>query len=186
MKRNTERITVYLPKDTLQIADGNRERFGFHDRSEFIDAAIREYVSRDLLKEFTGELTQLYGKIERSEIKNMEEHLAKLSYKIAVELAQVNLLLVSALDLDSGDINKLRRKALDLVNGSRGYIPLSKANQNQVELKPGMELEDVECGQSYQTQIGDTLYTVTCNSPDGVNEDKMNRILRAITRISID
>lgn len=94
MKQTTEKITVSLPKDTLRLADEKHKAFGFENRSEFINAAIREYVSRDILRQFSGELAELYGKIERSEIKNLEEHLSKLAYKIAVEMSQINLTLV--------------------------------------------------------------------------------------------
>lgn len=68
--------------------------FGFANRSEFIGAAIR-----DILKQFSGELARLYGKIERSEIKELEQHLSKLAYKIAVEQAQMYLLIVSMVEL---------------------------------------------------------------------------------------
>ena len=83
MEKKTEKITVSLSPEVIHLADQNWEKFGFKNRSELIDAAIREYISRDLLKEFTGELSQFYQKIERSEIKHLEEHLAKLSYKDA-------------------------------------------------------------------------------------------------------
>lgn len=142
MKQETEKITVSLSKETLCAADANWERLGFSNRSEFIDAAIREYLSRDLLKEFTGELTQFYQKIERSEIKDMEHHLAKLSYKIAVEIAQVHLMLASMLELPYADTEKLRGKAVQLVNKSRGYIPLNTALKNTVELHCGEEDDD--------------------------------------------
>ena len=95
MEKKTEKITVSLSPEVIHLADQNWEKFGFKNRSELIDAAIREYISRDLLKEFTGELSQFYQKIERSEIKHLEEHLAKLSYKIAVEIAQMHLLMAS-------------------------------------------------------------------------------------------
>lgn len=142
MKQETEKITVSLPKETLRAADSSRERLGFSNRSGFIDAAIREYLSRDLLKEFTGELSQFYQKIERSEIKDMEQHLAKLSYKIAVEIAQVHLMLASMLEIPFADTKKLRGKAVQLVNKSRGFIPLDTVLKNTVELHYGEEDDD--------------------------------------------
>ena len=179
MKQNTEKINVSLPKDTLEIADSNRAKFGFKTRSEFIDAAIREYVSRSIMREFSGELAHLYTRISRSEIKDLEEHLSKLSYKIAVELAQINLLLVSAMDLDWMDTSKLRGEAVKLVKGSRGYIPLNVARKNQVELKPDMDIEDMAPINLYQTEIRDTLFSVSYEGA-GVDEETMNKILKAI------
>ena len=87
-----------------------------------------------MLRKFSGELADIYGRLERTEIKNLEEHLSKLSYKIAVELAQVNLLMASLLEVPYADTQKLRGKAVKLVNQSRGYVPLKDALHNTVEL----------------------------------------------------
>ncbi|WP_326974737.1 ribbon-helix-helix domain-containing protein [Caproicibacter sp. BJN0012] len=134
MNQRIEKITVSLPVETLRLADENRERLGFQNRSELIDASIREFVSRDILRQFSGELAELYGKIERSEMKDLEEHLSKLSYKIAVELAQVNLLLASLLEIPYDETQKLRGKAVRLVNQSRGYVPLKNAIKSKMKL----------------------------------------------------
>lgn len=142
MRKGIEKITVSLPSVTLRLADDNRERFGFQNRSEFINAAIREYISRDILRQFSGELAEVYGKIERTEIKNMEEHISKLSYKIAVEIAQVNLLLASLLEIPYADTQKLRGKAVHLVNQSRGYVPLREALGHKIKLQLFENSED--------------------------------------------
>jgi len=135
MSREIEKITVSLPTETLRLADENRERFGFGNRSEFINAAIREYVSRDILRQFGGELAEVYSKIQHSEIRNLEEHLAKLSYKIAVEIAQMNLFLASIMEVPYLDTQKLRGKAVSMVNNSRGYVPLSVAVKHRTEIR---------------------------------------------------
>lgn len=134
MNRKIEKITVSLPTETLKIADENQERLGFQNRSELIDAAIREFVSRDILRQFSGELAELYEKIGRSEVKDLEEHLSKLSYKIAVELAQVNLLLASLFEIPYDEAQKLRGKAVRLVNQSRGYVPLKDTLKNRMKI----------------------------------------------------
>jgi metal-responsive CopG/Arc/MetJ family transcriptional regulator len=142
MSREIEKITVSLPTETLRLADENRERFGFGNRSEFINAAIREYVSRDILRQFGGELAEVYSKIQHSEIRNLEEHLAKLSYKIAVEMAQMNLFLASIMEVPYLDTQKLRGKAVHMVNSSRGYVPLSEAVKNRTEIRYMEEKDD--------------------------------------------
>lgn len=130
----TEKVTVSLQSDTLRVADEKYAAFGFENRSEFIDAAIREYVSRDLLKQFSGELVQMYETIEHSEIRQMEEHLSKLSYKIAVELAQLYLLIASIEELPFDIDKRIRGKAVKLVNELKGYIPISAAAKNRETL----------------------------------------------------
>lgn len=134
MSREIEKITVSLPAETLQMADENHKRFGFENRSDFINAAIREYVSRDMLREFGSEIAEVYSKIQHSEIRNLEEHLAKLSYKIAVEMAQMNLFLASIMEVPYLDMQKLRGKAVSMVNNSRGYVPLSIAVKHRMDI----------------------------------------------------
>lgn len=134
MSREIEKITVSLPAETLRIADENHRRFGFENRSQFINAAIREYINRDLLREFGSEIAEVYSKIQHSEISNLEEHLSKLSYKIAVEIAQMNLFLASIMEVPYLDTQKLRGKAVNMVNNSRGYVPLREAIKNRTEI----------------------------------------------------
>ena len=135
MSREIEKITVSLPTETLRLADENHRRFGFENRSEFINAAIREYISRDMLRQFGSEIAEVYSKIQHSEIRNLEEHLSKLSYKIAVEIAQMNLFLASIMEVPYLDTQKLRGKAVNMVNNSRGYVPLREAIKNRTEIR---------------------------------------------------
>ena len=123
----TEKITLSLPRDTIKLADEKYTRLGFASRSELINAAIREYLSRDLMRQFTGELSEMYQKIERSEIKELEQHLSKLSYKIAVEMAQIYMLLATATELPCDIDRSLRGKAVKQVNDLKGFVPISKA-----------------------------------------------------------
>ena len=135
MSREIEKITVSLPTETLKLADENHRRFGFENRSEFINAAIREYISRDILRQFGSEIAEVYSKIQHSEIRNLEEHLSKLSYKIAVEIAQMNLFLASIMEVPYLDTQKLRGKAVNMVTNSRGYVPLWEAIKNRTEIR---------------------------------------------------
>ncbi len=134
MKKEIEKITVSLPKEILRLADDNRERFGFQNRSEFIQTAIKEYVSRDLLKSNLGELAELYEKIEHSEIKELESHLSKLFYKLAVEISQLNLLCASVFELSYVEAQNIRGKAVKLVNSSKGFVNLYHSSKNKVDV----------------------------------------------------
>ena|GEM_PF-653846 len=177
MKQNIEKITVSLPKETLKIADDNRERLGFENRSTLIDTALREYISQCLLKE-TG---QADDRILPTDIKNMENHLARLSYKIAVELAQMNLIWASVLDISDESIRSLRGRAVSLLKKTKGYIPLSTANKNalEIDIDPDNDLLGCMHKRVYQTEIRDTLFNITCEG-GGVDETTMDKVLRAI------
>jgi len=177
MKQEIEKITVSLPRETLQLADDNRKRLGFENRSELVGAALREYISQRLQEE-TGQHSE---RIESSDIKNMENHLAKIFYKIAVELAQMNLIWASILEIPDESIRSLRGRAVSLLKKTKGYIPLSTANKNRVEIDidPENELFGYAQKQVYQTVIRDTVFNVTCEGT-GVDEATMDKILRTI------
>jgi len=177
VKQNIEKITVSLPKETLKIADDNRERLGFENRSTLIDTALREYISQCLLKE-TG---QADDRILPTDSKNMENHLARLSYKIAVELAQMNLIWASVLDISDESIRSLRGRAVSLLKKTKGYIPLSTANKNalEIDIDPDNDLLGCMHKRVYQTEIRDTLFNITCEG-GGVDETTMDKVLRAI------
>ncbi len=134
----TEKITVSLPGDTIRLADEKYAGFGFASRSELINAAIREYVSRDLMRQFTGELTKMYQQIERSEIKELEQHLSKISYKIAVELAQIYMLLATGMEIPYDVDRSLRGKAVKQVNQLKGFVPISKAVKEAEEFEESL------------------------------------------------
>jgi len=177
VKQNIEKITVSLPKDTLRIVDDNRLRLGFENRSTLIDTALREYISQRLLKE-TG---QADDRILPTDIKNMENHLARLSFKIAVELAQMNLIWASVLDISDESIRSLRGRAVSLLKKTKGYIPLSTANKNalEIDIDPNNDLLGCMHKHVYQTAIRNTLFNITCEG-DGVDEATMDKVLRAI------
>jgi Arc/MetJ-type ribon-helix-helix transcriptional regulator len=126
-RMSKQKIGVALSQEILSLEEQNRQRLGFSSRSEFIEAAIREYIGRDIFRQYTDELLRAYQSIERTEIKNMEDRLAKLSYKIAVELGQLNLMFTEFGDYSYLDAQDFRGKAVRIVNQTNGYVSLPMA-----------------------------------------------------------
>lgn len=54
-----EKIGLSLSGEVLALEEANRRRLGFSSRSEFIEAAIREYVGREFLREYSGEIVRV-------------------------------------------------------------------------------------------------------------------------------
>jgi len=126
-----QKIGVTLSQEILMLEEQNRQRFGFSSRSEFIEAAIKEYVSRDIFWQLGEDLMRIYQSMERTEIKNLEERMAKLSYKIAVELGQLNLMFADMGDYSYNQAQSLRSKAVRIVNESKGFVTLPVATKNK-------------------------------------------------------
>lgn len=126
-----EKVTVSLSSETLALEAQSRASCGFSSRSDFIEAALREYIARDGINHFADEIAGIYSKLERRELKEMEDRLAMLSYKIAVELAQINLTLAELSDYSYEDAQALRGDAVQMVNLSKGFITLPTACRSQ-------------------------------------------------------
>ncbi len=45
-EKNSDRMTVRLPKETLSLMDAMLHAFGFPHRSEFVRVAVEEYIER--------------------------------------------------------------------------------------------------------------------------------------------
>jgi Arc/MetJ-type ribon-helix-helix transcriptional regulator len=129
-----EKISVSLSEEVIRLEEENRARLGFSSRSEFIEAAVKEYIARDTLNHFSQEVARIHNELEHHEVKEMEERLAMLSYKIAVEMAQLNLTITFLSDFTDRDVHKLRERAVRLVNLSKGFVSLPMARKNQVDL----------------------------------------------------
>lgn len=65
--------------------------------------------------------------------------MAKLMYKIAIELAQSNLLMNKVIGLTEDDVRKLRGHANRLVKQSHGFISLNKANDSAWDLNINLD-----------------------------------------------
>jgi Arc/MetJ-type ribon-helix-helix transcriptional regulator len=129
-----EKISVSLSEEVIRLEEENRAQLGFSSRSEFIEVAVKEYIARDTLNHFSQEVARIHNELEHHEVKEMEERLAMLSYKIAVEMAQINLTLAYLSDFTDRDVHKLRERAVRLVNLSKGFVSLPMARKNQVDL----------------------------------------------------
>lgn len=128
-----EKVTVSLTGETLALEAQSRASFGFSTCSDFIEAALREYIARDGINHFADEIVGIYSKLERRELKEMEDRLAMLSYKIAVALAQINLTQAELSDYSYEDAQALRGDAVQMVNLSKGFITLPMAVKKREE-----------------------------------------------------
>lgn len=130
-----QKITVSLPEDVLQLIDKKWPQQGFKNRSAYITNAISQYASQEFLMRFPKELAEIHDHINQPGLKDMENRMGKLSYKIAMEIAQMNVLLASLAGLSYDQSRKTRKKAYDLVQQSRGFVSLPQAARGPVSLE---------------------------------------------------
>lgn len=126
MQKKTK-IGLSLSDELLKLEEQRRTEMGFGSRSELFEAAVYEYISRKSVARFADTTATVYEQIEGRAIKELENRLSKLMFKIAIELAQSNLLMTKAFNLDETDIYDLRKHAYRLVKQSHGTVSFAKA-----------------------------------------------------------
>lgn len=138
-KKEAIKVQIRMDSGQLKKLDASFEAAGFHSRNEYICKAIdfyssfletkqaEDYLSKTLMVAVDKRLKSMEGR----ELKEMEDRLAMLSYKIAVELAQINLTLAELSDYSYEDAQALRGDAVQMVNLSKGFITLPMACRSQ-------------------------------------------------------
>lgn len=135
MKQRAQKITVSLSGETLQLADANWRKHGYRNRSAFIETAVRRVCLGPLSQGQAADIAKVYSAIERSELKDMEERLSRLHYKIAMEIAQMQIALCSLLQIDRNDCHHIRKEAYALVKETKGIAALPQVARKEYSLR---------------------------------------------------
>ena len=118
-----QRYTVWLSKDAIQKSDAAVTREDFANRSAFIERAIHFY-SGYLYQEVM--LESMKGIVKTS-----ENHLARLLFKIAVEMAKLESMLAAINDMDEATMRRLHIRCVNEVKKINGILTMEDAVRYQ-------------------------------------------------------
>lgn len=112
---------IALPQNTVLLMDRHLQDCKCASRNELVDKAIREFIKNKIRSLDRNCLGDEDNRIILA-LNNLEKHHARVLYKIAVELAQLTLLLADELDVDAETVKAYRGKAVTLVNETKGIV----------------------------------------------------------------
>ena len=95
---------------------------GCASRTEFIEKAVREHLSRLITNEENPLLPTAISSAIEGRIGVFEERMAKLLYKQAVELAMIEGILVDELEVTKEQIDSLRSWCVEQVKRTNGRL----------------------------------------------------------------
>jgi len=128
-----------ISTELLELEASRRNELGFTSRSELFETAVREYISKREMARFADTAATVYEQIEAHAMHEFEERMAKLMFKIAIELAQNNLMFANLFELDERVLYELRKQAQQLVRESNGRVSFDKAvnfaEKNSVQIR---------------------------------------------------
>ncbi len=130
-KEKKIRIPLWITPSTDLRVKQAVERYGYKSRSEFIEAAVLNYLGQLSTTENMDYVTQTVSSIMEGIQSMSETRLRRVLYKQAVELAMVENILVNLGNYSPADIRALRGKVIKDVNAMKGQYDFETAANYQ-------------------------------------------------------
>ena len=131
MKEEMTRTAIYCAKSVLEVSDIYLKKANVKSRNEFIEKAIRHYIAF-LQKEDDNEfLTPALESVLDGKIGDLENRLAQIIFKLAVEVSMALHVTASGAGIPEDDLSRLRAMCVEEVSKLNGKISFEKAYRHQ-------------------------------------------------------
>ena len=118
----------YLSDKANTLIDSHMAQTPAKSRSEFVCDAIDFYCCELDSDNHRNVITTETSRVIRDNIKNLENHLAHILFKLAVEQAKINLVLADkSFDMSDKEISAYGTAANDIVRRCKGFISFEDA-----------------------------------------------------------
>lgn len=130
MPREKIKFALRIMPETQQMVKDFYPLDNCQNQSEFIEKAIRFYAGYVASKSGTEFLAPILVSTLQSMIENMENHISRLLFKLAVEIDMMNVL-ASELDTDPETLERMRGRCIQEVKKTIGCITFADAVKYQ-------------------------------------------------------
>ena len=124
--------TMMYP-EIIQLCDDNLESANVKSRNDFIEESIKFYVSYLNTENSTSFLNTALESTIKSSIQLTEDRLAKLLFKLTVEMSMMMNIIGAHFEIDDTTLNKLRGKCIADIKSSIGTLNLKEIIRYQSE-----------------------------------------------------
>ena len=126
-----QRYSVWLSKDAVQKSDAAVVMEGLTNRSDFIERAIEFYSGYVSSQTHTDFLSDVILESMAGIVKTSENHLARMLFKIAVEMAKLESMLAAINDMDEATMRRLHIRCVNEVKKINGILTMEEAVRYQ-------------------------------------------------------
>ena len=130
-KSAMRRIGVYLEEELLEWCDSLLSKADVRSPNEFIKEAIRFYCGYLTSRQAENYLLQALSSVITGTVQDSENRLARMDFKIAVELAKLSQVVAYSHDIDEDALKKLHVKCVEEVRRINGAIDFENAYRYQ-------------------------------------------------------
>ncbi len=124
------RVGIYIEKAILEQADGLLETANVRSRNEFVAEALKFYMGI-FLQEKQKIIFAVTGFCAYGTVQDSENRLARMDFKLAVELSKLSQVIAYTHDVDEESLNRLHAKCVDEVRRINGTVKFEDAYHYQ-------------------------------------------------------
>lgn len=131
MEDKKKKITIRISGETLKKCDEGMSIADFKVRNDFIERSIEFYAGYLSSETHTDFLANVILESISGIVKTSENRLARLLFKIAVEMAKLESMLAVINDMDEETMRKLHIRCVNEVKKINGILTMEEAVRYQ-------------------------------------------------------
>lgn len=132
-EQKKKRITAWLSEDSLKKCDAGVKLDDCRSRSDFVERAVCFYAAYLSAEMHTDFFAPVILQMVEGAVASTENRIARLLFKIAVEMAKLEQMLASINDMDEETIRKLHIRCVNEVKKINGILKMEEAVKYQRE-----------------------------------------------------
>lgn len=125
------KFSIRVDTDLVELADTYIRSSTVKNRTELIENALRFYLGFLTAQKAEDYLLQSLSSVMTGTVQDSENRLARMDFKIAVELSKLSQVIAYSHDIDEDALNRLHIKCLEEVRRINGAIDFESAYKYQ-------------------------------------------------------
>ena len=113
---------VYLEQELIEECDHMLDEAGARSRNDFINKALRFYIGYLKTNQAEDYQLQSVSSMVTGTIRDTENRLARMDFKLAVEIAKLSHIMATVYEVDETTLEKLQQKCVEEVKRINGAI----------------------------------------------------------------
>ncbi len=122
-----EKMAVYFQLETIKKIEQEYREDNCSSKTEFIEKAVKFYIGYLRQQEEVNYLSPMITETVKSQIKGTEQRLARLIFKVAVELGKLSHMTAAMNDVDDETLKSLHAMCVTEVRKINGIIDYEDA-----------------------------------------------------------
>ena len=125
------KFSIRVDTDLVELADTYIQSSAVKNRTELIENALRFYLGFLTAQKAEDYLLQSLSSVMTGTVQDSENRLARMDFKIAVELSKLSQVIAYSHDIDEDALKRLHLKCLEEVRRINGAIDFESAYKYQ-------------------------------------------------------